>query len=158
MGPLRQDLDLVVGQSEVVIENQPGPTEDASWLPEGVAWDEDTERRGDPGKYLIHVTDSFFKSSFPFGSLRIYSILLLQQLTPKSQKQQIHAYTHSLSTYKCTVVSEAPSACMCTIWNTQLLWKKRERLVSHMGFSCLHSEETHMTPPTFHWPEWVTGS
>lgn len=30
MGPLRQDLDLVVGQSEMVIENKPGLTEDAS--------------------------------------------------------------------------------------------------------------------------------
>ena len=28
--------------------------------PEGAAWDEDTERRGDPGKYLLHVTDSVF--------------------------------------------------------------------------------------------------
>ena len=62
VGALKQDLDLVVGQSEMVTENQPGPTEDASWPPEGVAWDEDTEGRGDPGKYLIHVTDSFFSS------------------------------------------------------------------------------------------------
>ena len=30
MGALKQDLDLVVGQSEMVTENQPGPTEDAS--------------------------------------------------------------------------------------------------------------------------------
>ena len=27
----------------MVIENQPGPREDASWPPEGVSWDEDTE-------------------------------------------------------------------------------------------------------------------
>ena len=65
MGPLRQDLDLVVGQPEVVIENQPGPKDDASWPPEGVAWDEDTEGRGDPGKYLIHVTDYFFQVFLP---------------------------------------------------------------------------------------------
>jgi len=31
--------------------------------PEGAAWDEDTEGRGDPGKYLLHVTDSVFFSS-----------------------------------------------------------------------------------------------
>ena len=49
----------------MVTENQPGPTEDASWPPEGVAWDEDTEGRGDPGKYLIHVTDFFFQVLFP---------------------------------------------------------------------------------------------
>ena len=65
VGALKQDLDLVVGQSEMVTENQPGPTEDASWPPEGVAWDEDPEGRGDPGKYLIHVTDSVFFSSLP---------------------------------------------------------------------------------------------
>ena len=29
-GALKQDLDLVVGQPEMVIENQPGPREDAS--------------------------------------------------------------------------------------------------------------------------------
>ena len=31
--------------------------------PEGAAWVEDTEGRGDPGKYLLHVTDSVFFSS-----------------------------------------------------------------------------------------------
>ena len=30
VGALKQDLDLVVGQSEMVTENQPDPTEDAS--------------------------------------------------------------------------------------------------------------------------------
>ena len=121
---------------------------------EGVVWDEDTEGRGDPGKYLIHVTDSvFFSSSFPFEFFRIDSVLLLEQLTPKSQRQHIRAYTHSLPAYTCTVVSEAQSARMCTIWSTQLLGQKRERLESHMGFSCLHLEETHVTPPTLHWPE-----
>jgi len=95
VGALKQDLDLVVGQSEMVTENQPGPTKDASWSPERVAWDEDTEGRGEPGKYLIHVTDClFFKSSFPFASVRIDSVLLLEQLTPKSQRQHIHAYIH----------------------------------------------------------------
>ena len=31
--------------------------------PEGAAWGEDTEGRGDPGKYLLHGTDSVFLSS-----------------------------------------------------------------------------------------------
>ena len=31
--------------------------------PEGAAWVEDTEGRGDPGKYLLHGTDSVFLSS-----------------------------------------------------------------------------------------------
>jgi len=31
--------------------------------PEGGAWDEHTEGRGDPRKYLLHVADSVFFSS-----------------------------------------------------------------------------------------------
>ena len=76
----------------------------------------------------------FFKSSFPFGSVRIDSVLLLEQLTPRSQRQHIHAYTHSLPAYTCTVVSEAQSARMCTIWNTQLPGQKRETRESHGVF------------------------
>ena len=34
--------------------------------------------------------------------------------------------------------------------------EKRETRESHLGFSCLHSEVTEVTPPTFHCPEWVT--
>lgn len=54
-GALKQDLDLVVGQSEMVTAKQPRPTEEAVGS-EGAAWDEDTEERGDPGKDLLHVT------------------------------------------------------------------------------------------------------
>ena len=45
---------------------------------------------------------------------------------------------------------------MCTIWNIQLLGQKRKSRESNLGFSCLHSEVTHVTPPSFHCPEWVT--
>ena len=65
---------------------------------EGAAWDEDKEGRGDPGKDLLHVTDSVFKSSFSFVSIRRDSALLLEKVTAKS-----HTYTHTHThTDKCT--------------------------------------------------------
>ena len=33
--------------------------------------------------------------------------------------------------------------------------EKRETRESHLGFSCLHSEVTQVSPPTFHCSEWV---
>ena len=63
---------------------------------EGAAWDEDTEGRGDPGKDLLHVTDSVFKSSFSFVSIRRDSALLLQKVTRKSQSHtQIYIHTQT---------------------------------------------------------------
>ena len=116
--------------------------------PEGAAWDEDTEGRGDPENtcFMGQILSSF-------QVFRIGSVLMLEQLTPKSQKEHTHAYTHSLRTCKRTVVSEAPLAYTCTKWNTQLLGQEREKPESRMGFSCLYSEVTQVTTPTFYWPE-----
>ena len=103
MGPLRQDLDLVVGQPEVVIENQPGPKEDASWPPEGVAWDEDTEGRGDPGKYLIHVTDSFFQVFLPIwiSQNRLYSATAATDPQISEATDNMHIHIHYQPTMYC---------------------------------------------------------
>ena len=60
---LQQDLDLVVGQSQKwwLGSNQAQQRmQGETW---GAAWDKDTEGRGDPRKYLFHVTDSVFLSS-----------------------------------------------------------------------------------------------
>ena len=61
---------------------------------EGAAWDEDKEGRGDPGKDLLHVTDSVFKSSFSLVSIRRDSALLLEKVTRKSQWQHTHTHTY----------------------------------------------------------------
>ena len=39
------------------------PNRGSKVRPEGAAWDEETEGKGDPGKYLLHMTDSVFFSS-----------------------------------------------------------------------------------------------
>ena len=115
---------------------------------EGAAWDEDTEGRGDPGKDLLHVTDSVFKSSFSFVSIRRDSALLLEKVTRKSQWHHTHTHTHTYThtytnehalTYSYTDThihthSSQPTdicglggSCTCTIWNMQPLGQEKER-------------------------------
>ena len=138
----------------MVTENQPGQEKmQADHLREYLGMKTQRKRRSRKVPDSCDSLCLFFKSSFPFGSVRIDSVLLLEQLTPRSQRQHTHAYTHASPTYTCTMVSEAASAGVCTTGNTQLLGQTRERLGSHTGFSCLHSEETRVAPPPFHWPE-----
>ena len=64
---------------------------------EGAVWDEDTEGRGDPGKHLLHVTDSVFFSSllsplYPSEE----SLLCCWKMWPPNLT---HTHTH---TRKCT--------------------------------------------------------
>ena len=126
------------------------PNRGSKVRPEGAAWDEDTEGRGDPGKDLLHVTDSVFFSS------------LLSPLYPSEESllccwkkwppNLTHTHTH---THKCThthtliyrhththiqththssqptVVSGQCDSSMCTVWNIQLLGQKRKRLENH---------------------------
>ena len=88
-----------------------------------------------------------------FQVFRIGSVLMLEQRTPKSQKEHTRAHTHSSPTCKRAVGSEAPQAHTCTTWNTQLLGQEREKLESRTRFPCLCSEVTQVATPTFHWPE-----
>ena len=149
---LRRSLGLVVGQSVMVTRNQPSPKEESSWdLREQLGMKTQKEEE------IQKSTCFMWQILSSFHVFRIGSVLMLEQLTPKSQKEHTHAYTHSLPTCKRTVVSEAPLAYTCTMWNTQLLGQEREKPESRMGFSCLYSEVTQVTTPTFHWPEWVTG-
>ena len=120
------------------------------------------------------MTDSVFKSSFSFVSVRRDSVLLLEKVTPKSQWQYTHKYTHTYThTYRneciltysyadthththhnlqMSVVCEALARALS---ETRSFWgrKKRETRKSHLDFSCLHSEVTQMTPPMSHCPE-----
>ena len=65
--------------------------------PEGAAWDEDTEGRGDPEKYLLHVTDFVFLS-------RLQNRLCSDAGTTDSQISEgtrtcIHTFITNLQTY-----------------------------------------------------------
>ena len=116
--------------------------------PEGAAWDEDTEGRGDTGKDLLH-RDRFcllFKSSFSSVSFRRDSALLLEKVTPKSHTYththththtdtnahiHTHSYTHTHTHHSLLVfviseaLAHAPSG-TCSLWGR----KKRETRVT----------------------------
>ena len=126
---LRRSLGLVVGQSVMVTRNQPSPKEESSWdLREQLGMKTQKEEE------IQKSTCFMWQILSSFHVFRIGSVLMLEQLTPKSQKAHTHAYTHSLPTWKRTVVSEAPLAYTCTMWNTQLLGQEREKPDSHGVF------------------------
>ena len=121
----------------MVTRNQPSPKEESSWdLREQLGMKTQKEEE------IQKSTCFMWQILSSFHVFRIGSVLMLEQLTPKSQKAHTHAYTHSLSTCKRTVVSEAPLAYTCTMWNMQLLGQEREKPELHGVFMPLLRSDT----------------
>ena len=97
-GALKQDLGLVVGQSEMVTENQAQQRKQGEIRGSSLGWRHRRKRRS---RKIPASCDRFcllFKSSFSFVSIRRDSALLLEKVTAKS-----HTYTHTHThTDKCT--------------------------------------------------------
>ena len=154
-GALKQDLGLVVGQSEMVTENQAQQRKQGEIRGSSFGWRHRRKRRS---RKIPASCDRFcllFKSSFSFVSIRRVSALLLEKVTPKSHTYththtQMHTDTHThIQTHthssQPTVVSGQWDSSMCTLWNIQLLGQKRERLENHTWAS--HAS-------TQRWPRW----
>ena len=115
--------------------------------PEGAAWDEDTEGRGDPGKYLLHVTDSVFFSSLLSPLYPSEETLLCCWIKWPPNLTHTHIYTHTdrnahIHTHSYTDTRTLITTYRC-LWSVRLLHMhhlehaasgagKRDRLESHI--------------------------
>ena len=142
------------------------PNRGSKVRPEGAAWDEDTEGRGDPGKDLLHVTDSVFFSSllsplypseetllccckkWPANLSHIHRYIYTHRQTQMLTYIHTHTNTHT-HTYTHTdthrnlqmfVISEAlahvPSG-------TCSLWGRKKRLESHTWAFPAYTQKCH---------------
>ena len=174
-GALRQNLHLVAGQSEMVTEKYPNPTEETRW--------DLREKLGMMTQKEEEIQQSTCFMWQILSSFQVFFLLCIHQRRlcsaagkndPQISVTYTHIYTHTdtnahiqTHSYRDThththhnlqmfVISEAlaraPSGTRSFCDR-----KKRETTESHLGFSCLHSEVTQVKTLMFHWPEWVTG-
>ena len=142
-GALRQNLHLVAGQSEMVTEKYPNPTEETRWdLREKLGMMTQKEEEIQQSTYFMWQILSSFQVFFLLCIHQKRLCSAAGKNDPQISVTYTHIYTHTetnahIQTHSYrdththssqpTDVCDQWGSCTCTIWNTQLLWQEKER-------------------------------